>query len=360
MENTNYITTDEACTLLKVSKPTFNRIRVDAKIKSFHSQRRRLVFDRAELIQKVIAQQPTVLVPVDLTIANPNGHISQISIDESIFDFRAINNIDPYGVLSILATIKQLATLKKAVNLVVDKSTITEYLIGIGLFQELERSLGKFVFWDKKITSQVQIKLPEVLYPLKLIGYKGQDKSAAEELLVALRAQGFSDNIANYIAWILGELADNSLTHSESLCYILAARYPGQKNLLEIGILDSGIGIQNSLRKNEKYKNLDNKTALLSAFRSHVSSWPDDAGRGKGLTDVVNIALGNRSFFKVDSCGESIYWDFLDLRKNVNFMNPMTDASGVRFCFVLVDSDFEIKDRSEIDQIINERLQKPL
>ena len=251
-------------------------------------------------------------------------------------------------------------TQKKPVNLIVDKSSITKYLIGIGLFHELERSFGKFVFWDHRITNEVQVKLPDVLYPLRLIGYKGQDKSAMEEILIALHAQGFSETIANYIAWILGELTDNSLTHSGSTCYILAARYPSEKSLLEIGILDSGIGIQNSLRKNAKYAEMDDKTALLSAFKSHVSSWPDTAGRGKGLTDVVNIALANRSFFKVDSCNESIFWDFVELRKKVEFRSPMTGAAGVRFCFVLVDSEFELKDRQEIDQIVNERLQAPL
>lgn len=360
MDAINFITSSQAQALLKVSSPTFNKIRAEYKIKSHISQRRRLLFDRSEIIQKVIATQPLSLTPVNLNIGNADGNISQITLAPGVFDFRAINVLDPYGVLSILATIKEMADNQTAVNLIVDQSTVTKYLIGIGLFKELERSFGKFVFWDKKITNDVEVKLPDVLYPLKLIGYKGQDKSAAEDLLTALNAQGFSETIASYIAWILGELTDNSLTHSGSTCYILAARFSGETNLLEIGILDSGIGIQNSLRKNPKYADLDDKTALLSAFKSHVSSWPDEAGRGKGLTDVVNIAYANKSYFKVDSCDKSILWDFLELNKKVNFTKPMTASKGVRFCFVLLDNDFEIKDRKEIDEIINERLRHPL
>lgn len=359
MDGTNFITTEDACALLKVSRPTFNQIRIDFKIKSYKAQRRRLLFDKAELVQKVFTSRPTTLTPVDLSIANSSGHISQITLAEGVFDFRAINSIAPYGVLSILAAIKDLVNKRKTVNLIVDQSVTTMYMVGMGLFRELDRSFSKLVFWDRKVTDQ-KVNLSDVLYPLKTIGYKGQDKKASEEILVALQAHGFSDTIAAYIAWILGELADNSLTHSGTACHILAARYPGQKNFLEIGILDSGIGIQNSLRKNPKYQDLDDRKALLTAFKSHVSSWPDEAQRGKGLTDVVNIALGNKSFFKVDSGGESIFWDFVDLRKDIEFRTPMTSVAGVRFCFVLIDTDFEIKNRSEIDKIITERLDRAL
>lgn len=215
--------------------------------------------------------------------------------------------------------------------------------------------------WNREKQSKLNGNGSGILYPLKVIGHKGQDKSATEDLALLLLAKGFSEDMVASIGWILGELSDNSLTHSKDVpCYFMAARYPDEEKYIQIGILDNGIGIQNSLRKNVKHKQLSDKEALLTAFKPFVSSWPDDADRGKGLTDVVNISMSNRSFFKVDSCDLSLFWDFVDLRRSVSFVKPMTNDPGVRFCFILIDDHFDIKteNRKEIEHMIDNKLEE--
>jgi hypothetical protein len=46
------------------------------------------------------------------------------------------------------------------------------------------------------------------------------------------------------------------------------------------------------------------------------------------------------------------------LRKNVAFVEPMTKAAGVRFCFMLIDSDFELEDVNEINDFLSEEIGK--
>lgn len=124
-----------------------------------------------------------------------------------------------------------------------------------------------------------------------------------------------------------------------------------------IGILDSGVGIQNSLRRNPRYSTLSDTRLLITAFKPFVSSWPEEAERGKGLTDVVKIALSNKGFFRVDSCDLSLMWDFVDLRKSIHVLKPMSQARGVRYCFVLIDSEFDLRNRSEIVDLIDKKLE---
>jgi len=97
----------------------------------------------------------------------------------------------------------------------------------------------------------------------------------------------------------LGELADNSLTHGgptqdEKMCFIQAQRYTLGENAkcVVIGIADLGQGIHHSLKSNPKYSNMSDDVAVLNAFRHKVSSWDDNFGRGKGLTDVNSYSNG--------------------------------------------------------------------
>lgn len=358
MSSLNFISNKEACVFLGVSKPTWNKLRVEHSIEGAIGKRRVVLFDKAEIIQKIVSKKPSTVKPVNLMFGNDETTIETIKLDETTFDLRAVNTIDPYGALSLLANVRTLVNEGKTVNLIVDARFPTFYLAAVGIFNEFKRIFDKFVFWDRSITDQLKNPIPDILYPLKVIGYKGQDKTATEELTQVLLDQNFSETIAAYIGWILGELTDNSLTHAGGSCYILAARYPGQKNYLHIGILDHGMGIQNSLRKNLKYSALNDKTALLSAFKPFVSSWSEEAKRGKGLTDVVNIALSNKSFFKVDSCNLSLLWDFTDMRRAVQFSNPITTVPGVRFSFVMIDTEFELQSREEVEQLINKKLEE--
>ena len=114
-----------------------------------------------------------------------------------------------------------------------------------------------------------------------------------------------------------------------------------------------GVGIHNSLRTNPKYAQLDDKTALLTAFKSNVTSWADEFKRGKGLTDVIAITLGNYSYFRVESgdMGFSLPWD-----NAAKWCQPMSSVSGTRYSIVLTDAEFKDISREDADKYIEKLL----
>ena len=168
---------------------------------------------------------------------------------------------------------------------------------------------------------------------------------------------GFSEEIGARIGWIFGELADNALTHGKGPCYLMCHRFiaakKGKFNFLAIGVADMEVGIHNSLRTNPKYSQLDAKTALLTAFKSNVSSWGDEFKRGKGLTDVIAISLGNYSYFRVESgdMGVSFPWD-----SAAKWRQPMSSVSGTRYSIVLTDAEFKDVSRKKADAFIEKLL----
>lgn len=356
-----FITIEEACDLLKVSLPTFNKLRREHSLSEVRGQQRRNLFNKFEIMDKIISKKPCAILPVDLVFSSSDEEVLKLLVDSTIFDLRAINLIDSYGVVSLLSKIDEIVNHKGMVGLIIDDSTSSIYLNDAGFFNELERSYNKFIKWNKKIQNHLPQNDSEVLYPLKAIRHKGQDKSAIEDLAPILLRQGFSSEMVGVMGWILGEISDNSLTHSKEVpCYFMVSKYPGETKYLQVGFFDAGIGIADSLRKNKNYSSLNDKQAFLTAFKPFISSWSEEAKRGKGLTDVVNISMGNRSFFKVDSDDLSLYWDFVDLKREVNFVNPLIKSPGVRFCFVLIDEYFDIKEenREIIKELINKKLEQ--
>jgi len=270
--------------------------------------------------------------------------------------------MDPYGVLSLLASVIDRGRDGSKVKLIVDDSIACKYLHSINFFDEASR-FCKNAEWDRSALARVNYIDSETLLPIIAIRHKGSERTIAERLNNLLKQQGFSAEVGQYISWILGELADNALTHSSQLamdrmCYVLANRFSyGESNCVIIGIADLGVGIQNSLRMNSKYKNFSDQRALLEAFKSNVSSWEDEYKRGKGLTDVVKIAMGNGSYFVVASGDTAFLMDFReDKGPRIEKRQPLTEVTGTRYGLVLIDNNFREIRRSQVDPFLNKEI----
>lgn len=117
-----------------------------------------------------------------------------------------------------------------------------------------------------------------------------------------------------------------------------------------------GPGIHATLRKNPKYATLTEAQAFLTAFKPKVSSWPDEYGRGKGLTDILGIAMGNQAVLRVESGNMDLRVDFRTY--DMKFGSSSTNVSGTRFALVLIDHEFTIKSKADVSQFIDQRLAK--
>ena len=105
---------------------------------------------------------------------------------------------------------------------------------------------------------------------------------------------GFSPTWAKQIVGAVGELEDNIHWHSKDPASGLLA-YWIRDAMLEMVVLDRGVGVLRSLRQCEEFANLtDHGTALELALRDGLSRYGGTSGRGWGFHELfVGLANSN-------------------------------------------------------------------
>lgn len=359
-----YLSIKEACEILQVSRPTFNKIRKQKMLFELSGPGRRSRFLRTDIENLAKTTRKALIAPlttdqrkIDLTVFSKDA-IADIQTAETVFDFRRIRMFDPFGVLSLFCAILQLADAGKKIHLEIEENFICNHLKNLGFFEALKREHEENIICD---TSILKTNYDDYLYPIGLtkISMRKQEVPVVEKIIALLRTQGFSNLIDGYIGWIMGELVDNAMTHLvhngfSGNCYLLAQRYKfahSRSECLIIGIADVGPGIHATLKTNPKYKDLTNAEAFLTAFKPKVSSWSDEYNRGKGLTDILGIAMGNQSVLRVKSGDMEFRTDFRTQAVRVG--RSSTSVSGTLFALVLIDKDFEVKSRADVSEFID-------
>lgn len=357
------ISIKEACELLGISRPTFNKVRKNRNL-TVIAVGKRARFIKQEILKILAApERPTVPKPdprVALTMTSKNT-AADLETSPGVFDLTRILRFDPYGVLNLLCSLASLAASGKEIKLEVEDNFICNHLRSLGFFIELEKVHKGSILWDnsKMTTSHQEISYP---IPLTHIHMQKQEAPVVDKLITLLRHQGFSESIGGYIGWIIGELVDNSMTHlvynsAPADCYTLAQRFISQDfttNSIMIGITDIGPGIHSTLKKNPKYSHLSDMQAFLSAFKPGVSSWEESYGRGKGLADVLAIAMGNQSALRVESGVNCFEIDFRGPPRKLSRLPR--EIPGTRFVLKLIDRDFEVKKGTEVSAFIDNLL----
>ncbi len=351
-----YLSIVEASIFLKISRPTLNSRRKQLNLSELQDGNRTLL-KKSELLTLYAKENPCA--PSLNLVATEGDRLDNVIVDETTFDLRKINVVDAYGAISLIVAATEVVEKRKSLYLIVNGDRAMSQLCKIGFFKELERRFEGRVFWNSEDLPNAEEGTSKIFLPIKYIAFRGQERQYLEEVLYPLlKKQGFNDEVIGYLGWIIGEIADNALTHAKGPCYILMGQFSQKLNFLEIAIGDTGKGIQKSLKENPKYKDLSDNDAFIKAFQSQVSSWSDDSPRGKGLSDMLSIAMGSGSLLRVDSKELGIMFNFSNGQKELQFMPPTTSYGGTRFCWVLVNDIFGQAGRSDVDQFITRQLGK--
>jgi hypothetical protein len=356
--NRDLISIKEACKLLDVSRPTFNKYRDDYSFEEF-SFRGRIFFSKIELIEKIILNSFTRKnIDLAFTAMNSNS-IEQLFILDDIADLRGNIKLDAFGIISLLCMLKnKIKNQDQKIYLLIDDTPFCKHLSAVGFFRELERSSIGNIIYNKKLPENENLSgIETILFPLHLIGYRGAEKKVIETLYAALVKQGFSENLSGYLGWVIGELSDNCHTHSKSgPCYLMIESTYSENissKFLSVVIGDIGVGIHNSLRANTKYAYLSESEAFVTAFKSDVSSWPDEHKRGKGLNDILAIGIGNNAWIRAESCGIGFFANFSKDNNHFELIKGCTYAQGTRVGLILIDNTFKDIPRSEVNATLD-------
>lgn len=355
----DWISLEEARTLLRVSRPTLNSYRHSKKLREIKF-RGRIRLSKTDIIRKIILKSP-IGDAISLTMFSKSD-FNEIQPLSGVFDLRRFKAIDAYGVMTLLCAIKNHLKKDESNNvyLILDDSFGCSYLDAIGFFTEVSRAHQDRVFANEQdIVKRPQTRVTVIL-PIHLVGYRGAEKKILDELYDPLIKQGFSENYCGYIGWIVGELCDNAHTHSNGPCYLIIEaleRSSTQTRFLSIALGDTGIGIPTSLKTNPKYSKVDDKILFPMAFQSEVSRMEVEPKRGKGLNDVVSVAKGNRSCLRVESNQYGLLFDFRQPEDQITLSNSQPSISGTRFCLLLVDSEFKQISRDEVNNVVKKFLE---
>jgi len=358
MDEKNLLSIAEVCQILQISRPTLNKLRRERRLAEFY-EGLRVRFHREEVLKLVGNLRnlpPLETKRIRLTVFGTATPFD-LETGKNTFDLKRIESIDPFGVLSLFCAVADRANQGNKVRLEVEDNFVCNHLRTLGFFIELEKLHKDRVSWDK---GALKSSYEDVSYPIPLteIRLQKQEAPVVERLIKLLREQGFSENIGPYIGWFIGELVDNSMTHLvragfPASCWVLAQRFrfvQSKSDCLIIGVADLGPGIHATLKTNPEYSALSDDRAFLTAFKPRVTSWLD-VDRGKGLTDILGIAMGNESVFRAESSQFCFRADFRD--KTHGLTQLPNGPTGTRFALVLIDHDFSMKKRTEIDEYIN-------
>lgn len=344
--NPDWMTIEESCALLGISRPTFDKRREEFRLKERQWQGR-LWFSRRQLADRILLQaSPNISSQVDLVEAS-SSRVSQIKRKGNMYDLRSLRAIDPLGIICLLCT---LVSEKEESSVILDDSNVSRLLGSIGFFSELAQRRNDLANIVRPPYTGAWID-PSIMQQLVSVMHKGGERLAVAELQKSLASQGFTSELGNYVGWVIGELADNALTHGKATCYTIVQRVDKEARRIAIGLGDAGLGISATLKLNPKYSALSAREALLTAFRPYVSGWGDEYKRGKGLTDIVKILAGNRGYMHVESGPLALRMDFRD-EVNIEFISPMARCRGTRYLIVLEDQAFHEISRSEADRYL--------
>lgn len=349
---------EESCKLLGISRATLTIYRKKYSPSSFRIKRS-VYLSKTELLYKIFAGITPMPSMASLTI-NKSVSFDEIKIDPTSYDLRRVNIPDGHGAISLLAYLLDELRSGKYIHLLIDENNT--FLKAMNFFGELKRyRTENKIFWDDTVFDSIQeidyntlIKLP-----IKRIGYVGAQSSFVDDLILKLTRQGYSRDICSYIGWALGELADNSATHAKSHpCFVYFEQFGESKSYLQLTIGDIGVGIPSSLKNNPKFRSLDEKSALLHAFKPYVSGRLDEEKRGKGLTDVLQIVMGCNSRMRVESNGIGYSFNFDSGVDDFEAVTPLYRGNGTIISLLLIDGVFGQVSRETVNLYIEKCLRK--
>ena len=351
------ITVSEACDLLNISRTTLSIYRKKYSVSNIKIKRE-VKFSKTEILYKLYSKLNLPGQKVNLSL-HTNTEFEAFRIDDTSYDLRKIEAPDGHGAISLLCHLVSEINKGKNIHLLINESN--SFLKSMNFFGELKRHLNSNVFWNEDVfNNMANINHESIIkLPIRRLGVVGAQTSIVDDLTVGLKKQGYSNDICSYIGWAMGELADTSETHSKiHPSFVYFEQFGEDKRFLQFTIGDAGVGIPESLRKNEHYKSLNNKEAVLTSFKPYVSGRPDEEERGKGLTDVLMIAMECGSRLLVESNGVGFSFSFDSGLDNFEVVSPLYKDDGTVISILFIDGNFDSLERDDVKTYIDSCLEK--
>lgn len=246
----------------------------------------------------------TITIPSRLTPAELLPFSTQLraaAAEESyLLDFRGVGHVEPFGMLFLAALIRQFVRSRRQLQgknceIRVANYADKTYASWMGLFKSFGLDHGN----DPGEASGSGTYIPLTrLTVSRIIGeardeyvHHGEVIESEARRIAHILTRDDDGDITKTLTYALREIMRNVVEHGETSHIWYAAQYWPTKSRVEVSILDEGVGLLASLRRNPRLNVDSNQKAIFMALQPGVSGVAKEKRR-RSDGDWVNSGYG--------------------------------------------------------------------
>jgi hypothetical protein len=230
--------------------------------------------------------------------------------DRYYFDFKDMGWMEPFPLLFVSSNILRFQNMHPESKFLPMNFQHHTYAAHMGFFQSLSIDFGN---------KPGDAKGSDTYLPINILLIRDLQKQAANETihigqllenrarqLAKLLTREDKSNLTNTLTYTIREIMRNAVEHSESDTFLYCGQYWPTKNIVQVAILDSGIGVKKSLSRNPKIRLTSDEHALRLSTLPGISGKPCTsiieeydgwANSGYGLYLTKRLCTNGGSFF---------------------------------------------------------------
>ncbi|MBU3208501.1 ATP-binding protein [Clostridium algidicarnis] len=220
--------------------------------------------------------------------------IDELEADTSyIYDCKNMSTVEPFGMLLLGSKVRGFVNSNEGCSHQYSNFQGNPYAAHMGFYKSIYQDYGN---------EPGEAKGSDTYIPITLLDLKeARDESIKNKIDIYEYIENISKDLAGVLfksnknlieclTFAIRELIRNVYEHSESKELWYAGQYWPTKDIVEISILDEGIGIKNSLVKNKKINIESDEEAIRLALKPGISN--DGIGKiGKEIYDNSGFGL---------------------------------------------------------------------
>jgi hypothetical protein len=230
--------------------------------------------------------------------------------DRYYIDFKGMEWIEPFPLLFLSSNILRFKAMNPTSEFHAKNFQASSYASHMGFFRAINLDFGN---------EPGEAKGSATYLPITILSIRELQKEAAQKAIHAgqilehhamqlarLLTQEDKSNLVDTLTYTLREIMRNAVEHSESDSFQYCGQYWPHRNIVQIAILDSGIGVKQSLSNNPNLRIISDDQALRLSILPGISGKPlhhkieeydDWENSGYGLYLTKRLCTKGGSFF---------------------------------------------------------------
>lgn len=227
--------------------------------------------------------------------------------DTYLFDYSRMSTVSPFGMLLLGATIRRFMEERNGAEFFGQGFNRNDYAAHMGFFQSIGLDFGKCpgeAHANGNYVPITEIQLQDLQRESRQYQrHVGETIERRSRVLARVLSRG-EENLYDHLTYAIREIVRNTFEHSGADSVWVAGQFWPTKDLVEVAVLDEGVGIRRGLTRNKRLRVEGDADALRLAIEPGISGTAiryhsdDDmwANSGFGLYMTSSICMMGGSF----------------------------------------------------------------